>query len=98
MLAEDEKRTFGDSQERLTRPPVDEHRPGGVNEKPIKPVEEETPPAEGEKGAPKSDNELSPSQSDSEAALNDRELYTNWQFLTVFIVSHLQHMVNSTQN
>lgn len=87
MSAEDEKRSSGNSQERLTRPPEDEQRPENVNEKPTEPAEEPIPPTQGEKGAPKSANELDPSRSVSGGDIQARELYTNWQFLTVFVVS-----------
>lgn len=82
----DEKRNSGDSQERLTRPPEDEQRPENVNEKPTHPAEEPIHPTQVEKGDRKSANELGPSRSVSGGDIHARELYTNWQFLTVFVV------------
>jgi hypothetical protein len=82
-----ENRNSEGSQERLTRPPENEQRLENVNEKPTESAEQPIPPAQGEKGAPKPANELDPARSVSEGDINTHELYTNWQFLTVFVVS-----------
>lgn len=93
----DEKRSSGDSQERLTRSPEDEQRPENVNEKPTEPAEEPIPPTQGEKGVPKPENELDPSRTISEGDIHARELYTNWQFLTVFVVSRKEYRTGLPQ-
>lgn len=88
MSVEDEKWSAGNSQEKLTRQPEDEQRSENVNEKPTEPAEEPIPQTRGEQGDPKSANQPDPSRSVSGGDIQARELYTNWQFLTVFVVSH----------
>jgi len=88
MSAGDEKRSSGNSQERLTRPPDDEQRAEIVSEKPTQQAQEPIPPIQRGNGGPKSASELDPSLSVSARITQTRELYTNWQFLTVFVVSY----------
>ncbi|OQD77601.1 hypothetical protein PENDEC_c002G01964 [Penicillium decumbens] len=85
MSAGDEKRSSGNSQERLTRPPDDEQRAEIVSEKPTEQAQEPIPPIQRGNGGPKSASELDPSLSVSARDTQTRELYTNWQFLTVFV-------------
>lgn len=87
MSAVDEKRSSGNSQERLTRPPENAQGHDNVSEKPAEPAEEATSSTQREQGAPKPVNELDASRSFSGSGIRSRQLYANWQFFVVFVVS-----------
>ena len=68
----------GNSQERLTRPESETlHEKPEQADTPIPPAQEEN----------NSKSKPDPSRSVSEGDIQARQLYTNWQFLTVFVVS-----------
>lgn len=73
-----EIQSSGNSQERLTRP-----ESAIVNAKPEQ-AETPIPPTQGQNDTKL---ELNPSHSVLGGDIQARELYTNWQFLTVFVVS-----------
>lgn len=87
MSAVDEKRCSGSSQERPTGSPQNEQDHGSLSEKPAGPAEEVTSFTQREQGAPKPVKELDASRSFSGSDIQARQLYTNWQFLVVFVVS-----------
>ena len=77
-MSEKQIQSSGDSQERLTRPESETvHEKPEQADTPIPPTQEENT----------SKSKLDPSRSVSEGDIQARQLYTNWQFLTVFIVS-----------
>lgn len=87
MSSIDEKRSSENSQERLTRPPENEQGHNDTHEKPTEPAEETTPSTQGGQGTPRTAKELDVSRSISGSDTQARELYTNWQFIVVFVVS-----------
>ena len=78
VMSEKQIQSSGNSQERLTRPESET-----VHEKPEQ-ADVPVPPTEEEKN---SKSALDPSRSVSEGDIQASQLYTNWQFLTVFVVS-----------
>lgn len=86
MSTVDEKQSSGNSQERLTHPPENEQSHDNIDEKPAEPAGETASPTQREQGAPKPAKELDVSRSFPGSEIQARELYTNWQFLVVFVV------------
>lgn len=77
-MSEKEIKSSGDSRERLTCPESET-----VHEKP----EQADIPSLPTRGENNTKSEVDPSRSVSEEDIQARELYTNWQSLTVFVVS-----------
>ena len=77
-MSEKQTQSPGNSQERLTRPESETvHEKPEQADTPIFPTQEEN----------NTKSKLDPSRSVSEEDIQSRQLYTNWQFLTVFVVS-----------
>lgn len=89
MAEMQEKNVLGDSQEKLTRQPEDKETQEARPESPTEPTGAKNL-GEKTQDASQPPNKLDPAQSFPAPGTESHGIYTNWQFILVFVVSPIR--------